>query len=183
MVRPEILVEMKSTRAQLEVGLIYLKRRHEELERQLARVEAQRRQGSIHQDAFNQLQAKVQDYAVQIERRKIEIHELSERIERAEKRAGGRVTDTLSRSNEEIVEEIARIRDEVLVKLRALAEPLRRYEELAERKTLVAQQMVAQSGRDERYTHYIEGALLRQAEYVDDVKYAVEAIKRQRVVA
>lgn len=181
--RSETIVELKSTKAQLEVGMIYLTLRHTELHRQLERVVSQRGPGGLHQDALHQLQTKVQDYAIQIERRKIEIQELSRQIERAEQDTIENGVQQLARNNTEIVEEIANIRDEVLTLLRALAEPLRRYEELAERKTSIAHQHAALSGRDQAYTHYIEGALLRQAEYVGDVKFAIEAIKRQRVVA
>src|SRR5437588_2990000 len=132
--QPETLLVLKSTKAQLEVGLIYLKRRHSELERQLGLVESQGRRASIHPDALAQLQRTVQEHAIQIERRRREIVELDERIQHVQVYSVRGGTGHLSAENDTVTSEIAEIREQVLQSLRQLAEPLRRYEQLVERK-------------------------------------------------
>jgi len=180
---PESLLVLKSTKAQLEVGLIYLKRRHTELQRQLELVESQGKRSSIHPDALAQLQRTVQEHAIQIERRRREIQEIDERIQHAQVYADRGGTGHLSAENEVVTAEIAEIREQVLRVLGQLAEPLRRYEQLVERKNQLARDLQARTGRDQSYANYIEGALLRQAEYADDVRYTVETLRKQRVVA
>jgi chromosome segregation ATPase len=177
------VLALKSTKAQLEVGLIYLKRRHAELERQVAAVEGQGRQNGMHPDALAHLRRTLQEHAVQIERRKLEIAEIDDQIHAAQARSEHSGTQHLAHENEAVTQEIAAVREEVLALLRQLAEPLRRYEHLAERKNQLSRDLSTRTGRDQAYTNYIEGALLRQSEFVDDVKYAVEALRRQRVVA
>jgi hypothetical protein len=169
-------------KAQLEVGQIYLKRRHSELVRQLAAVEGQDRRGTIHPDAFSQLQRSVQEHAVQIERRSLEIQDIEDRI-RALQSQSERNATTLVAEQDQVTTEIAEIRSQVLAALRLLAGPLRQYEQLADRKNRLADEISAKTGRNQAYVNYIECALFRQTEYVDDVRYAVEALKRQRVVA
>lgn len=179
----ENLVALKSMKAQLEVGLIYLKRRHAELERQLSLVQSQRHQSRIHPDALQQLQRTVQDHAIQIERRKREIQELDERILAAQNQSERTGLQYLSVEHAAVTAQIGEVREQILATLRQLAGPLRQYEELVERKNQLVRDIAARTGRDQAYSNYIESALLRQSEYVDDVKYTVEMLRRQRVVA
>ncbi|MGH2457973.1 MAG: hypothetical protein ACRDIY_03805 [Chloroflexota bacterium] len=183
MTEPDNLVALKSTKAQLEVGLIYLKRRHSELERQLSLVQSRRGEPRIHPDALQQLQRTVQDHAIQIERRKREIQEIEERIQIAHLQTERNGLEFLSAEHASVTAEISEVREQILEALKQLAGPLRRYEELVEQKNRLVRGIVERTGRDQAYSNYIEGALLRQSEYVDEVKYAVEALRRQRVVA
>ncbi|HVC35401.1 MAG TPA: hypothetical protein VNL16_17960 [Chloroflexota bacterium] len=180
---PENLVALKSTKAQLEVGLIYLKRRHSELERQLSLVQSQRSQPRIHPDALVQLQRTVQDHAIQMERRKREIQELDERIRSLQEQSERSGIQYMSAEHDAVTAQIGEVREQILGTLRQLAGPLRRYEQLVEQKNHLVRDIAERTGRDQAYTNYIESALLRQSEYVEDVKYVVEALRRQRVVA
>jgi chromosome segregation ATPase len=182
-IQSETLVSLKSMKAQLEVGQIYLKRRHGELVRQLAAVEGQAgTRGTIHPDALAQLQRTVQEHAVQIERRNLEIQDIEERIRALQNQSERSGTALLSEQNQ-VTAEIAEIRIQILAALRQLAGPLQQYEQLAERKNRLADEISAKTGRNQAYVNYIESALFRQTEYIDDVRYVVEALKRQRVVA
>jgi len=179
----ENVVGLRSTKAQLEVGLIYLQRRYGELEKQLALIESQGRRANLHPDALAQLRRTVQEHAIQIERRKREIQEIDERIAALHARGERFGSSQLTGEHDEVTKEIARIREQVLTTLKDLAEPMRRYDELVERKNQLARDLAARTGRSQAYANYIEGALIRQSEYTDDVKFALEALKRIRVVA
>ncbi len=182
-IQSDNLLTLRSMKAQLEVGLIYLRRRHGELQRQLSTAESQERRGTIHPDALAQLQNTVQDHAVQIERRNLEIREIEERIRALQRQTErGGATNLLS-EHDQVTAEIAAIRNQVLSALRELAGPLHRYEQLAEQKNRLVDEIAVRTGRNQAYVNYIESALFRQNEYVDDVRYVVEALKRQRVVA
>ncbi len=182
-IQSENVLALRSTKAQLEVGLIYLKRRHAELARQLASVQSGDRRGTMHPDALAQLQRTVQDHAVQIERRTREIRELEERIQALQRQAERLGAPSLTADHEAVTAQIAEVREEILAALRRLAEPLRRYEALAERKNQLAAEIATRTGRNQAYQNYIDGSLFRQSEYVDDVRYTVETLRKQRVVA
>ena len=179
----ENLVALKSTKAQLEVGLIYLKRRHAELERQLALVQGSGNRSRIHPDALLQLQRTVQEHAIQIERKTIEIQEMEARIQAAQAQSERSGLQYMQTEHDAVTAEIRVVREQILAELRQLAEPLRRYEELVEKKNRLAREIFTRTGRDQSYSNYIEGALLRQSEFTDDLQFAVECLRRQRVVA
>lgn len=179
----ENVVSLRSTKAQLEVGLIYLQRRYTELERQLSLVESQGRQANIHPDALAQLRRTVQEHAIQIERRKREIQDIDERIGALHARVERSGSHHLHGEHDEVTKEIAHIREQVLATLKELADPLHRYDELVERKNQLARDIAARTGRNQAYANYIDGALIRQSEYTDEVKFALEALKRIRVVS
>jgi hypothetical protein len=176
------LLLLRSTKAQLEVGLIYLKRRLGELQRQLATAEYQSQSGPTQAESIERLQASISDHAVQIDHRSAEIRDLEDRIQAAQLQVERNGADNLTAENYAVTSEIGEIREQILAALRDLAEPLRRYELLAEKKNQLTNQLATRTGRSLAYTNYIEGALFRQAEYVDDVRYTVEALRRQRVV-
>jgi hypothetical protein len=179
----ENLLALRSTKAQLEVGLIYLRRRHGELARQLEVVQSQERRGSLHPDALLQLRRTVQDHSVEIERRSREIQQLDDRIQAIQRLTERSAPQSLAAENDAVTAEISEVREQILAALRQLAEPLRRYEALAERKNRLATDLAARTGRNQAYQNYIDSSLLRQAEFVDDVRYSVETLRRQRVVA
>ena len=182
-IQSDNLLSLRSMKAQLEVGLIYLRRRHGELQRQLALAESQERRGTIHPDALTQLQKNVQEHSVQIERRSLEIQEIEERIRSLQHQTERGGAAGILTEHDQVTGEIADIRGKILAALRDMAGPLHRYEQLAEQKNRLANEISARTGRNQAYSNYIESALFRQNEYVDDVRYVVEALKRQRVVA
>ena len=182
-IQSDNLLSLRSMKAQLEVGLIYLRRRHGELQRQLALAESQERRGSIHRTPllnckrqFRNTAFKSRGEGWRSRRSKNAFDPSSIQSERGG--AAGLLTE-----HDQVTSEIAQIRGHLLEALREMAGPLRRYEQLAEQKNQLADEISARTGRNQAYTNYIESALFRQNEYVDDVRYVVEALKRQRVVA
>src|SRR5439155_15027431 len=129
------------------------------------------------------LQLSIDDHAIQIEHRNVEIKELENRILAAQMQVERSGAENLSAENNAITAAIGEVREQILAALQDLAEPLRRYEQLAEKKNQLTGELAARTGRSQAYINYIEGALFRQAEYVDDVRYTVETLRRQRVVA
>src|SRR5579883_3322174 len=97
------LVALKSAKAQLEVGLIYLKRRHAELERQLALVQSQGGRARIHPDAL-----------LQLERKTLEIQEIDNKIAAAQIQSERSGLGYLQAQHDEVTAEIAEIRDHIL---------------------------------------------------------------------
>ena len=156
---------------------------HAELQRQLAVSEGQERRGALHPDALAQLQSSVQDHAIQIERRSLEIKELEDRIQAIQSRTERTGSQGLATEHDEVTTQIGDVRQQILSALRDLAEPLRRYEALAEKKSRLSTEISARTGRNQAYVNYIEGALFRQSEFIDDVRYVVETLRKQRVVA
>jgi hypothetical protein len=181
--QPESVLLLRSMKAQLEVGLIYLKRRQGELQRQLVSAEAQSRRGNSQTESISQLQASISEHAVQIEHRNAEIKELDDRIQLAQVQVERNGADSLTAANDAVSAEIGEVRAQILAALKDLAEPLQRFEMLAQKKTQLTSELASRTGRNQAYINYIEGALFRQTEYVDDVRYTVETLRRQRVVA
>ena len=182
-IQSDNLLSLRSTKAQLEVGLIYLRRRSAVLQHQLTLAESQEKRGTIHADALSQLQNTVQEHSVQIERRSLEIQEIEARIRALQHQTERGGAAGLLSENDQVTSEIADLRRQILAALRGISGPLRRYEQLAGQKNRLADEIAARTGRNQAYANYIESALFRQKEYVDDVQYVVEALKRQRVVA
>ncbi|HLZ09081.1 MAG TPA: hypothetical protein VKT80_10870 [Chloroflexota bacterium] len=174
---------LRSQKAQLEVGLIYLRRRQGELQRQLAAAEAQSRRGPSDAESIARLQASVSEHAIQIELRAAEIRDLDDRITSAQLQVERRGAENLTMENDAVTAEIGEIREQILAALRELAEPLRRFELLAKKKIQLGNELASRTGRSQAYANYIDGALFRQVEYVDDVRYTVESLRRERVVA
>jgi chromosome segregation ATPase len=181
--QPDSILILRSKKAQLEVGLIYLKRRHGELQRQLVAAEGQAKRGSAQAELIGRLQSSITDHAIQIEHRSLEIKDLDERIQSAQTKVERSGAQNLTAENDALTAEIGEVREQILAALRQLAEPLRRYESLAEKKNQITTELSTRTGRSLAYVNYIEGALFRQSEYVDDVRYTVESLRRQRVVA
>ena len=180
---PDSLLSLRSRKAQLEVGLIYLKRRHLELQRQLVTAENQVRRGATPADVVDRIRAAIGDHAVQLERHQIEINELDAQISAIQHQVERSGPENLTAESDSVTAELVEVREQILTTLRQLAEPLRRYEALAEKKNLLALELSNRTGRNLAYVNYIESALFRQSEFVDDVRYVVELLRRQRTVA
>jgi chromosome segregation ATPase len=180
-VQSESVVALRSAKAQLEVALIYLRRRHAELKRQLAALETQRPAQRAPVDTLAELQRTIEDHAAQIELRSGELHEMERQIEAALRRPATTGAEQLTVESEALTAELVEIREQVLGALRDLARPLRRFEELSERKAHLAGDIAARTGRNLAYQNYIDSALFRQSEFVDDLRYVVELIRQQRV--
>ena len=176
----EELVQLKSSKAQLEVGLIYLKRRRAELEKQRVALEK-----SPHPDRarLETLARTIGEVATDIASRDEAARALADEIARAERRAQDESLEQSFRLNQEMAEELAAIRAVALSALRELAEPLRRYQELADRKTQLVKRLATFSERDLSYPNYLDCALFRQAEQDDDLRFVLDVLKRQRVVS
>jgi len=181
-VQSESVVALRSAKAQLEVALIYLRRRHAELKRQLAALETKRPTQRTPADALAELQRTIEDHAAQIEQRSSELQAIELQIEAALRRPANTGAEQLTAESEALTAELVEIREQVLGALRELAPPLRRFEELSERKTHLAGDIAAKTGRNLAYQNYIDSALFRQTEFVDDLRYVVELIRQQRVV-
>lgn len=179
---PDELVELKSNKIQLEVGLIYLRRKRAEMEKQQALLERgpQSRQAATR---LAQLRRDLDAVVREITSRETTVRQLSEGIDQAERQVHEEGLEQLLLANEGMVAELAGIRSEILQTLRGLAEPLRRYQELSDRKTRLVRRISTVSDRDLSYPNYLDCALIRQAEYDDALRFVLEALKRLRVVA
>lgn len=178
----EELVELKSSKIQLEVGLIYLRRKRAEMEKQKALLET----GPRTREAIARLarlHADLEAVTREIATREATVRQLSEQIDRTERQVYEESQEQMLLANEGMSAELASLRAEILQALRALAEPLRSYQEVADRKTRLVRRIGANFGRDLSYPNYLDCALLRQDEYDDALRFVVEAIKRLRVVA
>jgi hypothetical protein len=179
---PEELVELKSSKIQLEVGLIYLKRKRAEMEKQKALLVTGPRTTEAT-SRLAQLQADLTAVAREISARETTVQRISEAIDRTERQAQEESLEQMLRANEGMAAELASLRAEMLRALRALAEPLRRYQEIADRKTRLVRRIGTAASRDLSYPNYLECALLRQDESDDALRYVIETLKRLRVVA
>lgn len=178
---PEQLVQLKSSRAQLEVGLIYLKRRRAELEKKRTLLERESR--GRDREGLEQLAAQIAGVAEEVAAREEAIGRLAEEIASAEQHARDNTLEQLLLLNDQMAAELGALRSEMLAALRGLADPLRRYQELADRKTQLVKRLASASPRDLSYPNYLDCALLRQDEQDEALRYVLDVLKRQRVVA
>jgi recombinational DNA repair ATPase RecF len=180
-VGPEELVQLKSNKAQLEVGLIYLKRRRAELEKRRALLQREAHGGDSTR--LDELVGQIAEVGGEIESRESAVARLAEEIAHAERQAEDDTLGQLLRINDQMAGELGEIRAEVLEALRGLAEPLRRYQELADRKTQLVKRLSNVSARDLSYPNYLDCALFRQVEQDEALRFVLDVLKRQRVVA
>ena len=183
MVVDSSLIELKARRAQIDVHLLTLRRRATELEREYARVEESRRRGEAGAMALFEVRDRAAEVAAEIERLEEDAQEIDRllwRAERGDATAGIEPTiiASLQTSND-----IDRVRDEIMQALRELAEPLARYQHLAERQKLLTSRIREATGKDNSYATYIDTALFRAGDYDADLEYVVELLKRARVVS
>src|ERR1035437_5690194 len=123
---PDSILLMRSKKAQLEVGLLYLKRKHGELQRQLVAAERQSRASPAQAELVVRLRSTVNEHANQIKRHNVEIQELEELILAAQIRIERNGPEGLSAENDAITAQIGEVRSQILDALRQLAEPDRK---------------------------------------------------------
>lgn len=177
----ETLVGLRASKVQLEVALICLKRRQAEMERRRARLANQADDPVIAARlvVLDQDLAAIGDEVAQGEQA---IRDVNDRIDLSSRQVIDEGLEELLVANAGMSEELSALRSEILDGLRQLAEPLRRYQEAADRKSRLVRKL-GNLGRDLSYPNYLDCSLLRQTEYDDDVRYLVEAIKHLHVVA
>lgn len=183
MILDDSLVELKSLRAQLEIQILGLRRRANDLERDMARLEQARRRGDVPSGALADARDRLQEVCAEIERTEDAIADLDVRIlvtERSGTRGGVHYVEAASQRTSD---EIDATRAEVLETIRALAAPIRRYQELAERHGRLSERIRAVTGKDNRYASYIGAALLRSCDQDEEIAFVLDFLKRMRVVA
>lgn len=156
------LVELKSQRAQLEIQLLGMRLRLNDLEGERAR-----------------------DVRADVERAEAQVSELEQRITRIESGDLGSTDDV---SQVEVASlntsaELDQVRSQIFDSLRSLAEPLRAYAELAERQRRLTARIRAATGKDNSYQAYIDTALLRTSDIDETLALVLDTIKGTRPVA
>ena len=177
------LVELKSQRAQYEIQQLGLRRRLDELDREEARLEEARRRGEGDSQAVHEVRDRRLELAAELDRLAGLVVELDDRIARVERGEASGTFDHLVVTSLEASVELDRVRTQILDALRSLAEPLERYEQLADRQRSLTARIREATGKDNSYAAYIGTALLRAPDYDDQLQFVVELIKRARVVA
>lgn len=188
---PDDVFRLKSQRIQLEVGLIYLRRKRADTEKQLNILQGQRKKAESERGASDvntvrklaKLEGDLRALGIEIGEREAAIKQISNMIDETSDDSELQMIDEMRRENDNLARELAQTRGEMLDALRALADPLRRYGELVERKQRIVQKLSSASERDLKYQNYLDCALLRQNEYDDGLRFVVEELKRARVVA
>jgi len=177
----ETLVGLKANKVQLEVALICLKRRQAEMERRRSKLSDQADDPVVAARlvVLSQDLATIDDEVVQGEQA---VRDVNARIELASRQAIDHGLEELLVADSGMSEELGALRGEILEGLRQLAEPLRRYQEVADRKSRLVRKL-GNRGKDVSYPNYLDCSLLRQTEYDDDLRYVVEGIKHLHVVA
>lgn len=156
------LVELKSQRAQLEIQLLGMRLRLNNMEG-----------------------AEARELRGEVDRAEAQVAELEQRIARIE---SGDLHESDDVANVELASlttsaELDQVRSEILDGLRALAKPLRAYAELAERQRRLTARIRAATGKDNSYQAYIDTALLRTSDIDDTLGLVLETIKGTRPVA
>ncbi len=176
------IAEMHSTKSQLEASLRDLRKELEQTRKEVALLSATST-GPDDRARVNSLLEKAQRTAIEMERRKLQIENLNQQLMWAGAGGSQREAVELDRGDEQLQAEIAAARQSILASLRALARPLRRYEEMVARKSNVAARLSAHLHRDLGYTNYMDCALVRRQEYDDDLRFVLEFLQKTRVVS
>jgi hypothetical protein len=168
-----IPLAIKSELARLDVTMAFLRRRFHESERQyhLASESERPMIGQTLETVFSKIQA--------TEKRIREISQEYAYLREVE--VGG--VETAEKHNDLLAGELDQVRLEVLTRLAELAEPLRQFQRLAEKKTHLARELGSRSGRDLSYANYVDSALVRKREYAGDLAYTLEFLRTVRVVS
>jgi chromosome segregation ATPase len=176
------IAELVSAKAQLEASLRDLRRELEQTRRQVALLTANST-GPEDRVRTSTLLEKAQRTAIEVERRRLQIESLNQQLLRAGAVEASRDLADLSRGDEAIQAEIDALRQSVLATLRSLAEPLRRYQSVVDRKTAVASRLAAMTHRDRSYANYMDCSLIRRQEYDEDLRFVLESLQKTRVVS
>jgi predicted nucleic acid-binding Zn-ribbon protein len=177
----ETLVGLKSSKIQLEVALICLRRRQAEMEKRRSRL-ADQADDPIIAARLAALEGDLEVIGVEVVRAEQAVREVNDRIERMSRQAIDEGLEELLVAHAGMAQELGALRADILKALRDLAEPLRRHQEIADRKGRLVRKL-ANLGKDLSYPNYLDCSLLHQAEQDDDLRFVVEAIKHLRVVA
>jgi chromosome segregation ATPase len=180
-VESKALVELKSAKIQLEVSLIYLRRKHTDLHRQSERLG--REATSLSAPESVRLSAELRAIANDIASREAQIGRLDAEIARNERSSIEESVEELTSRNDSLADELASLREDTLARLRALVSNLRRYEDLTDRKNKVVKRLSEASGRDLSYANYIECAFARQSDLDSELQFVLDYLKRVRIVA
>lgn len=155
------LVELKSQRAQLEIQLLCLRLRLNDLEGERAR-----------------------ELRAEIERTEEQLSAVEHRVARIESGDVGEAdVDEVTSASLQTSAELDQVRTQILEGLRALAEPLRHHAELAERQRRLAARVRQATGKDNSYQAYIDTALLRTSDIDETLDLVLETIRKTRPVA
>ena len=177
------LLELKSARAQYEIQQLGLRRRVDELVREEQRLEAASRRGEADWQGVHELRDRRAELTAELARLAGLVVELDQRILLVERGEASGTFDHLVATSDEASVELDRVRTEILETLRSLAEPLERYERLAERQRSLTARIREATGKDNSYAAYIGTALVRASDYDGRLQVVLELIKRLRVVA
>lgn len=177
------LLELKARRAQIEVQVLALRRRATDLEREYGRVEEARRRGEAGAMALFEVRDRSAEVAAEIERLEEDAQEIDRLLWRAERGDAAAGIEPTIIASLQTSNDLDRVRDEILDALRELAEPLARYQHLAERQKMLTGRIKDATGKDNSYATYIDTALFRAGDYDADLEYVVELLKRTRVVS
>lgn len=129
-----------------------------------------------HEDAILQLRRDIQ-------RRKILLCDLSEKLALVEAAAKQQALIQLQLANEAAKNELELLRRELCRSLLGISELLRRHQRVAAEKTRVSAELAKLTGHDYAYENYIACAVLHKEDYVGDVQFVVETLKKSRPVA
>lgn len=177
------LLELKARRARMDVQLMALRRRATELEREYARAEESRRRGEVGAIALFEVRDRAAEVESDIDRLEEDAHELDRLLWRAENGDATASVEPTIIASLQTSSDIDRVRAEILDALRDLAEPLARYQHLAERQKSLTGRIRDATGKDNSYATYIDTALFRAGDYDADLEFVVELLKRARVVS
>jgi len=177
------VLALKSQKAQVEIGLLYAQHRRAELLKQLQRLEDGHRRGQVPAPQVRQVRQELEALSAEIDAQTRALQALTQQLQATPATTVETALSTALRQHATVTAEIAALRQTILATLTSLAEPLRRYQTLVAEKTQLVQEIQHLTGRDQRYAHYIESALLRQTDYTADLAFVLETLKKTRVVA
>lgn len=177
------LAKLEASKAQLQTALDEAVANYTALRHKFATLQSQRNLGKTSVVALSRLGEQVQAASREVERRRASIAALEEEIRRAHLEEESSRLRQLQEADVILKDRLEAVRAEITSQLAGLADLLRLHSQLVEKKDRVARELWQLSGKDCRYANYIDCAILRKSEYEGDLEYAVEAIKRLRVVA
>jgi len=166
------VINLKAERAHLDVRVVFLKRRWHDVERQYRRADGAERRRLV--PALDAVVTELRETQLRLQELEVEISRVS-----ADEPGGLAVAE---RCDEQLAEELDSLRLEILSKLAECAEPIRRYQRLAEQKSRLARDLTSRTGRDRGYANYLDCSLLRKPEYFGHLAFVVEYLKSARVV-
>jgi chromosome segregation ATPase len=175
--------ELEVSRTRLEAALGEAVSRYTDLKERLTGLQAQRNLGKGSAITLSQLGQQVQEASREVERRRASLAALDIEMRHTRRDRDANRVRELQEADEALRAQLEALRAELVEGLTAMADLFRMHAQLVEKKDQVARELSQATGKDCRYTNYIDCAVLRRPEYEGDVEFVVEAIKRLRVVA